>query len=133
MMIMRKNKPSAADAKVSTLIGKGTVFDGNLTSSDSIRIDGTVNGNCSCEATFVVGETGTVIGDITADNVVIAGQIKGDVVARGSLEFMPTGKLSGNIMANTLVIDEGAYFDGNCVMTSESQAPSLEYDNDAEN
>lgn len=132
-MIMRKNKPSAADARVSTLIGKGTVFDGNLTSSDNIRIDGTINGNCNCEATFVLGETGIIIGNITANNVVISGQIKGDIVAKGSLEFLPTGKLTGNITASTLVIDEGAYFDGKCVMTAESQAPSFTRDNEADN
>ncbi len=122
--MMRKNK-SAADAKVSTIIGQGTVFDGNLSSSDNIRIDGTVNGNCNCEAAFILGETGVVIGNISANNIIISGQVKGDITAKGSLEFLPTGKLTGNITANTLVIDEGAYFDGKCVMTSDSQAPSF--------
>ena len=51
--MLGKNKNSAyADdgrEKVSTLIGKETTFDGDLTSAETVRIDGVINGNCSCE------------------------------------------------------------------------------------
>ena len=36
-------------AKISTIIGEGAVFDGNLSAPDSMRIDGTIKGNCRCE------------------------------------------------------------------------------------
>ena len=120
--MLRKSTPSASEAnvKVDTLIGDGTVFDGNLTASDSIRIDGTINGNCSCDSTLVIGETGHVFGNITVQNIIISGEVKGDIIAKGKLEFLSTGRLTGNITANTLVIDEGAYFDGKCAMTSDN-------------
>ncbi len=125
--MLRKTASTASDAnvKVNTLIGEGAVFDGNLTIPNTIRIDGTVNGNCSCEATLILGETGQIFGNINAHNVIISGSVKGDITAKGKLEFLPTGRLVGNIVANTLVIDEGAYVDGKCTMTSDSSAPSF--------
>ena len=124
--MLRKNVSTASDAnvKVSTLLGEGAVFDGNLTIPDTIRIDGTVNGNCLCESTLILGETGQVFGNINAYNIIISGSVKGDITAKGKLEFLPTGKLVGNIVANTLVIDEGAYVDGKCTMTSDSSVSS---------
>lgn len=124
MAMLRKNTPSVSEAnvKVNTLIGEGTVFDGNLTAPDSIRIDGTINGNCSCDATLVLGESGHVFGNITVQNIIISGEVKGDIIAKGKLEFLSTGRLTGNITANTLVIDEGAYFDGKCTMTSDGSS-----------
>ncbi len=122
MAMLRKNTSSVSEAnvKVNTLVGEGTVFDGNLTAPDSIRIDGTINGNCACDATLVLGETGHVFGNITVQNIIISGEVKGDIIAKGKLEFLATGRLTGNITANTLVIDEGAYFDGKCTMTSNN-------------
>ena len=124
MAMLRKNTASTSEVnvKVNTLIGAGTVFDGNMTAPDSSRIDGTINGNCSCDSTLVLGETGHVFGSITVQNIIISGEVKGDIIAKGKLEFLSTGRLTGNITANTLVIDEGAYFDGKCTMTSDGSA-----------
>ena len=125
--MLRKGTSVTSDAnvKVSTLIGEGAVFDGNLTIPDTIRIDGTINGNCSCDSTLILGESGQIFGNINAQNIIISGSVKGDITAKGKLEFLPTGRLVGNIVANTLVIDEGAYVDGKCTMTSDSPAPSF--------
>lgn len=125
--MLRKNTSAASDVnvKVNTLIGEGAVFDGNLMIPNTIRIDGTVNGNCACEATLILGETGQIFGNINAYNIIISGSVKGDITAKGKLEFLPTGRLVGNIVANTLVIDEGAYVDGKCTMTSESPSSAI--------
>ena len=66
MMGKNKNKNSAGDAraKVSTIIGKGAVFDGNLTAPETVRVDGTVNGNCNCKEVLIVGVDGVIKGDI---------------------------------------------------------------------
>lgn len=125
--MLRRNMSTASDAnvKVSTLIGEGAVFDGNLSIPDTVRIDGTINGNCSCNSTLILGEAGQIFGNINAHNIIISGSVKGDITAKGKLEFLPTGKLTGNIVANTLVIDEGAYVDGKCTMTSDAPVPSF--------
>lgn len=122
MMGRNKNANSGADArtKVSTIIGKGAVFDGNFTAPETIRIDGTLNGNCECKELLILGTDGQIKGDITAQNVIISGKVEGDIVVNGKLELLSTGKLTGNITARSLVIDEDACFDGRCTMTTNS-------------
>ena len=128
--MLRKKAASGPEthSKVNTLIGEGTIFDGNLTASDTIRIDGTVNGNCSCDQTLIVGASGHIIGNIISQNVILSGRVEGDILTNGKLEFLPTGKLVGNINTNVLVVDEGAYFDGRCTMSSDT--PSNSYINE---
>ena len=108
-----KNENYADDArtKVSTLIGEGTVFDGDLTSPETIRIDGVINGNCTCEKKLILSAEGQVRGNIS-------GRVDGDIVVSGKLELLATGKIAGNITAGSIVIDEGACFDGRCTMTA---------------
>lgn len=120
MMKKNKNADYTADArtKVGTLIGTGAVFDGNLSAPESVRIDGTLNGNCDCKAQLIVGVEGVINGDINAQNVLISGKVEGDIIANGKIELLSTGKIVGNITAKSLVIDEDACFDGRCSMTT---------------
>ncbi|MDE6662409.1 MAG: polymer-forming cytoskeletal protein [Lachnospiraceae bacterium] len=122
MMGRNKNANSGTDArtKIGTIIGKGAVFDGNITAPETIRIDGTLNGNCECKEQLILGTEGQIKGDINAQNVIISGKVEGDIVVNGKLELLSTGKLTGNITARSLVIDEDACFDGRCTMTTNS-------------
>ncbi len=105
-------------AKIGTIIGEGAVFDGNLSAPDSMRIDGTINGNCRCEKELIIGASGAVEGNISAQNLIISGKVHGDIFANGKLELLSTGKILGNIAAKSLVIDENASFDGRCTMAT---------------
>lgn len=120
-----KNKNSMATAgtktKVSTVLGEGTVFDGNLKTTGTVRVDGTVNGNCISDEELILGPEGVVKGNVSAKNIIISGRVDGDIASLGKLEILSTGKVNGNISARSLVIDEGASFDGKCTMTSEVQ------------
>ena len=113
--------------KISTIIGEGAIFDGNFSAPDSMRIDGTVNGNCRCEKELILGPSATVEGNIFAQNVMISGKVNGDIFANGKLELLSTGRILGNISAKSLVIDENASFDGRCTMTT--MAPQNVSDN----
>ena len=61
-----KSKSSSAETeakvKVGTVLGAGAVFEGDLTAPEAIRIDGTINGNCTCEKEVVIGKNGQVTG-----------------------------------------------------------------------
>ena len=123
-MLGKRNTASAnneAPSKVGTILGVGAVFDGDLFAPETIRVDGTINGNCNCNQNFILGTEGVIKGNISAQNVTISGKVDGDINARGKLELFSTGKIRGNITARSLVIDEDAYFDGKCVMTSQQQ------------
>ena len=122
MLGKNKNEAGADDArtKIGTMIGAGTVFDGDLTSPEAVRIDGVINGNCSCEKKLILSTEGQVKGNITAQSVIISGKVDGDIVVSGKLELLTTGRIAGNITGSSIVIDEGASFDGRCTMTAAS-------------
>lgn len=120
-----KKSMNTTRTRVGTLIGEGAVFDGDLSAPETIRIDGTVNGNCKCNGDVVLGEKGQVQGNISAENVVVSGTIEGDVTASGKMEILSTGKLTGNITAKSLVVDENGSFDGRCIMAT---SPKASYD-----
>lgn len=126
--MLRKNKnnsySSEALAKTGTLISEGAVFDGNLKVPDMIRVDGTVNGNCICQKELILGPKGQIVGNVSAQSVIISGRLDGDVSVLGKLELLSSGKINGNITARSLVIDEDAYFDGRCTMTSPQSGDS---------
>lgn len=126
--MLGKNKSSASDTearvKVGTMLGDGTVFEGDLKAPEAVRIDGTVNGNCTCEKELILGKNGHVKGNISAQHVIVSGRVDGDIAAQGKLELLSTGKIVGNISARSLVIDEDASFDGRCTMTA-SQGEGL--------
>lgn len=120
MLGKNRNESYADDekTKIGTMIGEGTVFDGDLSSPEAVRIDGVINGNCTCEKKLILSAQGQVKGNITAQSVIISGKVDGDIVVSGKLELLATGKIAGNITAASIVIDEGACFDGRCTMTS---------------
>lgn len=127
--MLSKNKNMAytddTHTKITTLIGEGTIFDGDLTSPETIRIDGTINGNCACEKKLILGPKGHIKGNISAQSVIISGKVDGDITTVSKLVLLSTAGICGNITAGSLVIDEGACFDGRCTMTapvSESSA-----------
>ena len=136
MLGKNKNETYTEDAKtkIGTVIGEGSVFDGDFTSPEAVRIDGVINGNCTCEKKLILSAEGQVRGNISAQSVIISGKVDGDIVVSGKLELLSTGKIAGNITAGSLVIDEGACFDGRCTMTtvadnsSESSSSDKSFD-----
>lgn len=110
--IRRKPNP----AKVDSLIGNKTVFEGRLNVYGGVRIDGTVNGNVECQGLLVVGTQGKVKGDIVADSAIVGGEVVGNVRAKESLEIVSQGKVIGDITTSHLVIADGVIFEGFCHM-----------------
>jgi cytoskeletal protein CcmA (bactofilin family) len=111
--------------KLETILGPGTEIDGNIKTSESIRIDCKVKGEINAES-IVIGEHGMVMGDISANKVTVAGKVKGNITATVSLELLPSGQIIGDIRSNKLVISDGASFEGNCqMMRSDGQVVDL--------
>jgi cytoskeletal protein CcmA (bactofilin family) len=103
------------------LIAAGTVFEGKLRTPGSIRIDGRVVGEIVATNNISVGGAGDIEGNISAKNITIGGKVQGSVVAQEKLVFESKSTIRGDIHASKLVIDEGAMFDGSCIMTSQTK------------
>ncbi len=99
-----------------TIIGPEAYFHGVLTVRGSLRIQGEVEGDIHEANEITVGSNGRVKGDVCAELVTVSGTIEGSVVAAKQLEIKEGGKVHGNIRTSKLLIEEGAVFEGNCVM-----------------
>jgi cytoskeletal protein CcmA (bactofilin family) len=112
-----KKKPSNR-YKETTIISAGTEITGAIRSSDNVHILGKVQSTIDA-ASILIGEGGWVVGNIFAKDVAINGKMDGDVTAENLIELLHHGKVYGNIRTKKLVVQEGAYFDGNCRMMSD--------------
>lgn len=120
----KKNTDMGKTQTVGTLIGAGAVFDGNINAPETIRIDGSLNGDCTCKENVILGTEGVIIGNISALNVTLSGKVTGDINVQGRLELFSTAKVTGNVTARSLIVDEDACFDGKCTMTTAQADPS---------
>ena len=108
--------------KVESVIAPSLVVKGDIQSSGTLRIDGTVEGTISADGSIVVTKGGAAKGNITADNIVIGGAVEGNVIAREKVELRSTGVLHGDIITvvRGLAISEGAVFEGSCKMSKST-------------
>jgi cytoskeletal protein CcmA (bactofilin family) len=97
------------------------VFEGNLVVPHSLRIDGRVKGRIETGESLTVGPTGIIEADIKAKSLICGGKIIGNVVAEDRIELESKASLTGDIQTRELIINEGAYFQGNSRMEANSR------------
>lgn len=95
------------------------MIDGNLKSEGNVRIDCIVNGNVSVFGNLTLGEKAEISGNVTSAVLIIGGKITGDVSAAEKLILHSGAVLKGDIITNSLVIEDGASFEGRCSKNSE--------------
>jgi cytoskeletal protein CcmA (bactofilin family) len=116
----------SASTKIETVIGPTANFKGTVQSDGGLRIDGVFEGNIQIAGNLIIGETGKVIAEVTAQNVSVAGALKGTVKAAGRLEILSNGRVWGDISVASFLIDEGGFFRGQSIMPGEADMPMLE-------
>ena len=111
--MFKKNKKQQPleinEQEISTIIGEGYVFTGELQGSSVIRIEGKIIGNVNVEGGVVLGENGYIEGNITSRSVIIYGTVDGNVKTT-QLEIKKTGHVNGEITTDTLEIELGAQY-----------------------
>jgi cytoskeletal protein CcmA (bactofilin family) len=100
-------------------IRKESRISGKLDFQEPAEIDGEVEGEIT-GGEIVIAPTAVVTARITAAKVTIGGQIKGEIVARERIELLASARLRCTIVTPTLVLTEGAQFDGDCRMSPSS-------------
>jgi cytoskeletal protein CcmA (bactofilin family) len=99
-------------------IVQGTEINGDLVSDSNVLIEGEMNGNISCSGKVVIGSTGKIKGNLVCVHAEIQGAVDGEVTVEGLLTLTSTARIKGDIQTTKLVIQEGAIFEGSCVMKS---------------
>jgi cytoskeletal protein CcmA (bactofilin family) len=110
----------ARDIKEGTLsgyVGNGTVLTGEANFKGMLRIDGHLSGRItSQDGTLLVGTNGQVDADIEVAVATINGTVNGDITATERLEMGRAAHVKGNIQTPSLMIEQGAVFEGSCRM-----------------
>lgn len=123
---MMNKKKHYAGGSPDSIIGEKTRSEGKMMSETSLRIEGKVQGEIECIEDVTIGEHGAVDADILGRDIIIAGKVSGDVTAKGKVVITATGALYGNIHAKVFVIEEGAVFNGNSLMSAPASTPAKE-------
>ncbi len=112
------------EGAATTVIAKGTVIEGKFACAENVRLDGAIHGEVKVEKRFVMGDGSYVQGNINARDAAIKGRIKGDVYVKEALHLMESAVIEGNISARTMVVEEGARYNGSCKI-GETGAPAV--------
>lgn len=105
--------------EISTIIGEGFVFIGEVRGSSVIRVEGKIIGNVNVENGVILGEKGNIEGDMHTKSAIIYGTIKGNVKS-SQLEIKKTGLINGDISTDTLEIELGAQYNGKLNMRRQA-------------
>ena len=123
---MTESETLARDIKEGTLsgfVGGGTVVTGEANFKAMMRVDGHLSGRVSSSSgTLIVGANGKVDANIEVAVAVIHGTINGDIIATQRLELGRAAKVNGNIQTPSLIIEQGAVFEGTCKMLQMASA-----------
>jgi cytoskeletal protein CcmA (bactofilin family) len=115
-----ENMESGSPAE--TVVGHSVKIEGDLISEGDIKVDGIVSGKVKTARSLFIGPTARIEADVEAGSVTVAGVVHGNLKVKGVLVTLQTGKILGNIECGQLVIEEGAFFTGNCKMEQEKEA-----------
>ena len=111
------------DGTLSGFVGSGTAITGEATFKSLLRIDGKFSGRiASPTGTLIVGAGGVVDANIEVSIATILGTVNGDIIATQRIELGRAGKLNGNIQTPSLMIEQGAVFEGSCKMIQQKAA-----------
>ena len=98
--------------RITSVLGAGIIWQGSITGSGGVRVEGTFEGQIALKGLLVVGETGKVTCDnIRAANVIVAGAVKGNITAQ-KVEIRSTGRVWGDIVTTAFATEEGAFLRG---------------------
>jgi cytoskeletal protein CcmA (bactofilin family) len=110
-------------ARIDTLIGKGSRVHGDLEFEGGLHLDGTIAGNVRAQpsegSSLSISETGSIEGNVEAGSIMLNGTVKGDIVARERVVFGATACVQGNVYYGVIEMTLGAQIMGKLTRLSE--------------
>lgn len=125
---IRRVKPP----KVVTVIGQGTVIEGQVRFSGALHLDGKIKGEVSAEpesnAALIISQQGAIEGDVKVEQLITDGSIVGDVHARDRVELGANARVTGTLYYQLLEMAMGAEINGKLVHCESAELQRLSYD-----
>jgi len=106
-------RPVTTTTSDQATIGKSLVIKGEVSGSESLYIDGRVEGSINLSGNRVtVGRNGVVAANINAREIVVLGKVRGNLTASDRVDIRSDGSLTGDVVAARISIEDGAFFKG---------------------
>ena len=105
-------------------IDSGCTLKGELEFTNSFRVDGLVEGTVRSRSELVIGEDGTVEGEIDVARCLVGGKVRGTIKASEKVVLHASAKIWGEIHAPAVVMEDGAFLEGKVDMDTGANVPS---------
>jgi cytoskeletal protein CcmA (bactofilin family) len=103
-------------------IGRSVVIKGDISGSESLFIDGRIEGTINfTDSRITVGRNGVVVADISAKEVVIMGQVTGNIQCTDRLDIRSEGSLAGDVVTPRICVEDGAVLKGAVEVRADQQ------------
>jgi cytoskeletal protein CcmA (bactofilin family) len=112
MSLFSRRDPSPIPTTNFSILDAHISVTGDLETDGALRIDGRLEGTIHRADLIVVGEGASVVGDITAREVIVGGAVTGNVFAQQRTELRSTGIVAGDIRSAAILIHEGGVVQG---------------------
>ncbi len=94
-------------------IGRSLVIKGEISGSESLYVDGRIEGTISFkEHRVTVGRNGVVAANIVAREVVVMGKVTGNIECSDRVDIRSEGSLTGDIISRRISVEDGAMLRG---------------------
>ena len=114
MISAAKKNPELAQA--SNRILAGTTIQGDVQTDGDIRVDGKIVGKMVVNGKLVIGEHGSVEGDVECKTAAIAGGMSGTLKVHQMLSLSVSAKIDGKVHSEKLSVEPGAELNGSVTM-----------------
>jgi cytoskeletal protein CcmA (bactofilin family) len=111
-----------------TVIGRGTVIEGTVRVSGRVQVDGEIEGSLIAEGHVSVGPSGSIVGEVVADQLAVGGRVEGKVTVREHLHIAPGGSTRGELRYGSLQVDRGGVIDGSTLHGEGPNTPEASLD-----
>lgn len=116
-------KTDASRGDLNGFLDHGSLIQGELHFETTFRVDGQVEGKIISEGDLVVGDGGQVQGEVHVGQVFVSGVVRGVIRAGHRVHIAPAGRVFADLDTPSLIIEDGAIFEGRCVMSRHAGAP----------
>jgi cytoskeletal protein CcmA (bactofilin family) len=117
-------KSEGKQGDLNGFLDNGSHLQGELRFDASFRVDGKLTGTVQSDGDLIVGDSGEVEGEISVGQIFVSGTVKGTIRAQRRIQITPHGKVFAELDTPSLVIEDGATFEGRCSMSREgARAP----------
>ncbi len=99
-----------------TILKEDASFEGKLIFEGSVLVAGKFKGEVFSAGELTVGKTGYVEGSVEIGTIIVHGEVRGNIKAKQKIVINAPAIVRGDIVAPSLIIEEGAVFEGNCAM-----------------